>query len=231
MPSSIPGPRSHRGGSRGQSALRRADALDDGGRRVPCGRKTTVGCRRECRRDCSPPTIQALLAARLDLLGPEERSVIEAASGGRARFPEDALHELVPDEVSARLEKIVHSLCRKHLVQTGVESIGRGAHYRFAHVLVARPPTRECSSARARGCMSASWAGRSSQPRRDRAVEFEEILGLPPRAGVQQPEGARAARTITAWSSDAAQPSGSHRRPPGVARGTCPQQRISCGAQ
>ena len=136
---------------------------------VPVGRADDIAV---------PPTIQALLAARLDLLGPEERSVIEAASVAGLVFPEDALHELVSDEVAAQLEKIIHSLCRKHLVQTGVESIGRGAHYRFAHVLV-REAAYQGMLKRTRATLHerfVRWADRVNEDR-DRAVEFEEILG------------------------------------------------------
>ena len=63
-----------------------------------------------------PPTIQALLAARLDLLGPEERAVIEAASVAGLVFPEDALRELVSDEIAERIDSLLGSLSRKHLV-------------------------------------------------------------------------------------------------------------------
>jgi len=125
-----------------------------------------------------PPTIQALLAARLDLLGPEERAVIEAASVAGLVFPEDALRELVSDGVAAQLEKIIGSLCRKHLVQTGVESIGAGAHYRFAHALV-REAAYQGMLKRTRATLHerfVEWADRVNSDR-DRAVEFEEILG------------------------------------------------------
>ena len=94
-------------------------------------------------------------------------------------FPEDALHELVSADVAVQLEKIVQSLCRKHLVQTGVESIGGGgAHYRFAHVLM-REAAYQGMLKRTRAGLHerfVSWADRVNSDR-DRAVEFEEILG------------------------------------------------------
>jgi class 3 adenylate cyclase/tetratricopeptide (TPR) repeat protein len=125
-----------------------------------------------------PPTIQALLAARLDLLGPEERAIVEAASVAGLVFPEDALRELVSSEVAGALEAHVRSLCRKHLIQTGVESIGGGAHYRFAHVLV-REAAYQGMLKRTRAMLHerfVGWADRVNSDR-DRAVEFEEILG------------------------------------------------------
>jgi class 3 adenylate cyclase/tetratricopeptide (TPR) repeat protein len=149
--------------------------VDEGALRRENDRWVPVGSADEI---AVPPTIQALLAARLDLLGPEERSVIEAASVAGLVFPEDALHELVSDDVAAQLEKIIQSLCRKHLVQTGVESIGRGAHYRFAHVLV-REAAYQGMLKRTRAGLHerfVGWADRVNRDR-DRAVEFEEILG------------------------------------------------------
>jgi tetratricopeptide (TPR) repeat protein len=125
-----------------------------------------------------PPTIQALLAARLDLLGPEERAVIEAAAVAGLVFPEDALLELVSGEVADRLEAHIGSLRRKHLVQAGVEPAGGGAHYRFAHVLV-REAAYQGMLKRTRATLHerfVGWADRVNSDR-DRAVEFEEILG------------------------------------------------------
>ncbi len=149
--------------------------VDEGALRQEDGRWVPVGSADEI---SVPPTIQALLAARLDLLGPEERGVIEAASVAGLVFPEDALRELVSDAVGGQLEKLIHSLCRKHLVQTGVESIGGGAHYRFAHVLV-REAAYQGMLKRTRATLHerfVAWADRVNSDR-DRAVEFEEILG------------------------------------------------------
>ncbi|HET6657365.1 MAG TPA: adenylate/guanylate cyclase domain-containing protein [Gaiellaceae bacterium] len=149
--------------------------VDEGALRLENDRWVPVGSAAEI---AVPPTIQALLAARLDLLGPEERAVIEAAAVAGLVFPEDALRELVSEDVAAQLGKIIPSLCRKHLVQTGIESIGAGAHYRFAHVLV-REAAYQGMLKRTRAMLHerfVGWADRVNEDR-DRAVEFEEILG------------------------------------------------------
>ena len=75
-------------------------------------------------------------------------------------------------------ERLTIPLCRKHLVQTGVESIGAGAHYRFAHALV-REAAYQGMLKRTRAMLHerfVGWADRVNEDR-DRAVEFEEILG------------------------------------------------------
>ena len=149
--------------------------VDEGALRSEDGRWVPVGSPDEI---AVPPTIQALLAARLDLLGPEERAAIEAASVAGLVFPEDALRELVSEDVAGQLEKIIRSLCRKHLIQTGVESTGGGAHYRFAHALV-REAAYQGMLKRTRSTLHerfVGWADRVNSDR-DRAVEFEEILG------------------------------------------------------
>jgi class 3 adenylate cyclase/tetratricopeptide (TPR) repeat protein len=149
--------------------------VDEGALRSEDGRWVPVESADEI---AVPPTIQALLAARLDLLGPEERAVIEAASIAGLVFPEDALRELVSQDVALQVEKLIQSLCRKHLIQTGVESTGGGAHYRFAHALV-REAAYQGMLKRTRATLHerfVGWADRVNSDR-DRAVEFEEILG------------------------------------------------------
>ena len=64
-----------------------------------------------------PPTIQALLAARLDTLASGERSVIEPASVVGYVFAEAAVSALAPPEVSPRVRTELTSLAQKHLVQ------------------------------------------------------------------------------------------------------------------
>ena len=74
----------HRRGGRGQSALRRAAALDAHRRRRASASRTAPGAQPRRSRDLAiPPTIQALLAARLDRLGREERAVDRAGVGDR----------------------------------------------------------------------------------------------------------------------------------------------------
>jgi class 3 adenylate cyclase/tetratricopeptide (TPR) repeat protein len=125
-----------------------------------------------------PPSIQALLAARLDLLGPEERAVIEAASVAGLVFPEDALREVVSQDVAGKMVNLLGSLSRKHLIHAEPRVAGSDVRYRFDHVLI-RDAAYQGMLKRTRATLHerfVGWADRVNKDR-DRAVEFEEILG------------------------------------------------------
>jgi class 3 adenylate cyclase/tetratricopeptide (TPR) repeat protein len=121
-----------------------------------------------------PPTIQALLAARLDHLDEEERVVVQAASVVGLAFARAALEELVPEPVQARLTAVLESLARKHLVRVEGED---GDAFRFDHLLI-RDAAYNGLLKRTRATLHerfVAW-GDSVNRDRDREVEFEEIL-------------------------------------------------------
>jgi class 3 adenylate cyclase/tetratricopeptide (TPR) repeat protein len=125
-----------------------------------------------------PPSIQALLAARLDLLGPGERALIEAASVAGFVFPEDALRELLSQDLAQHLADLLGSLSRKHLIHSEPRVAGSDVRYRFDHVLI-RDAAYQGMLKRARATLHerfVGWADRVNEDR-DRATEFEEILG------------------------------------------------------
>src|SRR5437870_2268840 len=64
-----------------------------------------------------PPTIQALLAARLDRLGKEELAVIEGAAVVGQVFYRDAVSELAPEGLRPDVGTYLLSLVRKDLVR------------------------------------------------------------------------------------------------------------------
>ena len=80
-----------------------------------------------------PPTLQALLAARLDRLEPTPRLVLERSSVEGRRFRIAALRALAPDLSTEDVESGLASLERRGLVQPEDEAGGR---WRFAHALV-----------------------------------------------------------------------------------------------
>ena len=81
-----------------------------------------------------PPTIQALLAARLDQLDPAEREVLERGSVEGRVFHRGAVEALAPDDGSAggRLT----SLVRKELVRPDRTQIPGDDAFRFRHLLI-----------------------------------------------------------------------------------------------
>jgi class 3 adenylate cyclase/tetratricopeptide (TPR) repeat protein len=84
-----------------------------------------------------PPTIQALLVARLDQLEPGERRVLEYAAIEGRQFRRSALTELVPEGARRELGSDLLSLARRHFIralpQDGVDDDDMFA---FAHALV-----------------------------------------------------------------------------------------------
>jgi class 3 adenylate cyclase/tetratricopeptide (TPR) repeat protein len=127
-----------------------------------------------------PPTIAALLSARLDSLSPPERAVIEPASVIGVQFPTAAVHQLVPDPVRPAVTTHLSSLHDKQLIQPSADAPD-GADddiYRFHHVLV-RDATYGSLLKRARATMHEEFVAWAEQvnAERGRETEFEEILG------------------------------------------------------
>jgi predicted ATPase/class 3 adenylate cyclase len=123
-----------------------------------------------------PGTIQALLAARLDLLSAQERAVIEPASVAGLVFERSAVEQLVPETVQPDVETHLASMTRKQLVQP--ETPPSAADYRFHHILI-RDAAYQGILKRARATLHerfVDWAERINRER-DRGTEFEEILG------------------------------------------------------
>ncbi len=122
-----------------------------------------------------PPTVQALVAARLDALESEERAVVDPASVIGLSFPVEAVAELVEDELRTALEGELELLAAKQLVRLlpGEEVI-----YRFGHQVI-RDTAYGSLLKRVRAALHerfVTWAERVNRER-GRELEFEEILG------------------------------------------------------
>jgi len=79
-----------------------------------------------------PPSITALLTARLDRLPDDERIVVEHASVVGKVFSEPAVRALVPFELGTSLEGALGSLTRKELIHATTP----GGMHRFRHQLI-----------------------------------------------------------------------------------------------
>ena len=125
-----------------------------------------------------PPTIQALLASRLDDLSREERAVVEPASVIGVTFFEPAVEEMVPGAVRAAVPTHLSSLDGKQFVARDPSDPDEET-YRFRHGLI-REATYGSLLKRTRAQLHerfVTWAERVNRER-GREQEFEEILGF-----------------------------------------------------
>ena len=125
-----------------------------------------------------PPTIQALLAARLGSLSPEEREAIGAASVAGQIFVQGAVEELVAGDVRDNVPELLETLARKHLIRPEPTGVTFERSYRFGNILIRDAAYRGLLK-RSRAVLHerfVGWADRVNQGR-DRAAEYEEILG------------------------------------------------------
>ncbi|HEY1920232.1 MAG TPA: BTAD domain-containing putative transcriptional regulator [Streptosporangiaceae bacterium] len=83
-----------------------------------------------------PPTIQAVLAARLQRLGPGASAVLARAAVIGKDFEMQALGELLPPEARGPLGRNLQTLVAKGLVRHEPAGEPPKAHYSFHHVLI-----------------------------------------------------------------------------------------------
>jgi predicted ATPase/class 3 adenylate cyclase len=124
-----------------------------------------------------PPTIKALLEARLDNLPRADRATVEPASVIGLEFDRPAIEALAPDAVRPEIDKHLDVLARKHFIDPSGDAQAE-AMYRFHHHLV-RDTVYNGLLKRARANLHLAfvrWADKINAER-ERALEFEEILG------------------------------------------------------
>jgi DNA-binding SARP family transcriptional activator/tetratricopeptide (TPR) repeat protein len=83
-----------------------------------------------------PPTIQALLATRLERLGPGERAVLARAAILGMTFAVPAIAEVLPEQARAPLGRHLQVLVAKGLVEPRRSNTTAEEAFRFRHVLV-----------------------------------------------------------------------------------------------
>jgi len=83
-----------------------------------------------------PPTIQALLTARLQRLGPGASSVLARAAVVGKEFGVDEVRELLPPEARGPLSRNLQTLVAKGLVERGPPGKSRAEEYSFRHILI-----------------------------------------------------------------------------------------------
>jgi len=121
-----------------------------------------------------PPSIQALLAARIDQLDPAERRVLARAAVEGEVFHRGAIQALLPEEasVTARLS----SLVRKDLVQPYHADFHGEDGFRFRHLLI-RDAAYESIPKSVRADLHERFARWLEHKMAERRPEVEAILG------------------------------------------------------
>jgi class 3 adenylate cyclase/tetratricopeptide (TPR) repeat protein len=122
-----------------------------------------------------PPTIQALLAARIDRLAPEERAVVQLGSVEGRLFHRGAVSELLRGGPGTSVGGTLLALARKEFVRPDRSLFPGDDGFRFNHVLIrdvayASIPKEQRSRLHAR---LADWL----EARRDGAAANDEIVG------------------------------------------------------
>jgi tetratricopeptide (TPR) repeat protein len=123
-----------------------------------------------------PPTIQALLTARLARLDPAERAVIERASVVGRVFWWAAVAEISGGEERPRVISHLQALTRKELIRPDYSAAGLEASFRFGHILIRDAAYQGIPKAE-RAELHERLADWLEVEARDMAGEFEEILG------------------------------------------------------
>ncbi|HEX9349729.1 MAG TPA: AAA family ATPase [Gaiellaceae bacterium] len=113
-----------------------------------------------------PPTIQALLAARLDRLPPAERATLERAAVIGKEFSRAMIEELGGDAAA------LPALVRKELIRPDRSALGPDDGFRFLHLLV-RDAAYESISKELRAELHERFASATERQR----SEYDEIIG------------------------------------------------------
>jgi class 3 adenylate cyclase/tetratricopeptide (TPR) repeat protein len=122
-----------------------------------------------------PPTIQALLAARLDGLNGDERSVIERAAVEGKVFHRGAVTDLTPEPMRGQVRDRLASLMRMELVRPEQASFAGEEAYRFRHLLI-RDAAYQALAKQTRSELHERFAAWLERVAADRMAEYEEIV-------------------------------------------------------
>ncbi len=158
-----------------------------------------------------PPTIQALLQARIDSLDGDVRVVMERGAVEGEVFHRGAVAELSPAIVRDGVESHLATLVRKELIRSTSPTFPEDEGFRFRHLLI-RDAAYESLPKATRAELHERFAGwlsdsRSRRARRDRRVPPRAGASIPLRAGsggsVSREPGSRAGRHLAAGGQTA----------------------------
>jgi tetratricopeptide (TPR) repeat protein len=123
-----------------------------------------------------PPTIHALVGARLDRLGAEERAIIERAAVEGKVFHVGAVVAATEEEARPRVLSHLMGLTRRELVRPERAELQGEEAFRFRHQLI-RDATYQGIPKEVRAKLHEAFARWLTEKAGDRVGEYEEILG------------------------------------------------------
>jgi predicted ATPase len=123
-----------------------------------------------------PPTIHALLGARLDRLGAPERAVVEAAAVAGTSFAGGAVLELGRGEDRSELDRHLNALVRKDLIQPDHGRLAGEGTFSFKHIML-RDVAYQGMLKESRADLHERFADWLEGTAGERAGEYEELLG------------------------------------------------------
>ncbi|MEP6468535.1 MAG: adenylate/guanylate cyclase domain-containing protein [Chloroflexota bacterium] len=122
-----------------------------------------------------PPTVSALVAARLDRLEPSERDLIGRAAVVGKVFQRSAVTELSPPERREELGSRLMTLVRKELVRPDRSGSTGDEAFRFRHILV-RDAAYGALPKEQRADLHARFAAWLERAAGERQLEYEEVM-------------------------------------------------------
>ncbi len=123
-----------------------------------------------------PPTIQALMASRVDQLPRPERSVAQRGSVVGRVFETSAVTALTPPPARADVATHLLALARRELLRPEDGDAADGAAYKFRHILI-RDAAYEALPKAERTQLHEAFATWLEDGLGDRIDEYQEILG------------------------------------------------------
>jgi tetratricopeptide (TPR) repeat protein len=124
-----------------------------------------------------PPTISALLAARVDQLGDEERDVLQRASVVGREFYRGAIEALSPPSLRSRIPiELLHLIHRELIRPAPSSSVDNEEGFEFRHILI-RDVAYQALPKRLRAELHRLYAEWIERRVGDRSPEYEEIIG------------------------------------------------------
>jgi class 3 adenylate cyclase/tetratricopeptide (TPR) repeat protein len=123
-----------------------------------------------------PPSISALITARLDRLGPTERTVIEHGAVFGQIFFRGAIEDLAPEPIREHVGGSLVSLVRKELIRQEDSLFAGHEAFRFVHILI-KDAAYHGLLKRARAELHEGFVDWLERVTPERALEYEEIRG------------------------------------------------------